>query len=216
MPRGSRTCFQEYGAIPLMDKTILNLATILITGAGVSAVLMKYSVPQLNMTFWGENPFAVKRDIVEGVMARLFTGLAVAGLLIQAWLLILGDELPDREYGEGTYLLIFGCGVLVVAVLIFALAKLGLFIAKKRWFPKIISSQRDLYMSVQPILANDGWSDDQLRTKDGLQDGGAHIRAANFKTLDKNLTQMEELFELKPTLNNRLARLERLRPFFEA
>ena len=47
----------------LMDRTILNIVSILIGGAGLVTALTGFNVPQLNMSFWGENPFAVKRDV---------------------------------------------------------------------------------------------------------------------------------------------------------
>jgi len=60
-----------------LDKTIINLATILISGTGLFVVLTKFNVPELNMSFVGGNPYAVKRDIIEGVMSFVFTYLTL-------------------------------------------------------------------------------------------------------------------------------------------
>jgi hypothetical protein len=37
----------------MLDETFINLATILVSGAGLFAVLMKFSVPELRMSFFG-------------------------------------------------------------------------------------------------------------------------------------------------------------------
>jgi hypothetical protein len=80
----------------MMDRTLLNLTTILISGAGLFAVLTKFSVPELRMAFFGENPFAIKREQIEFVMTWIFTSLAISGLLVQVFKEILGNEIPER------------------------------------------------------------------------------------------------------------------------
>ncbi|MFA6472823.1 MAG: hypothetical protein WCU00_12360, partial [Candidatus Latescibacterota bacterium] len=51
-----------------IDKTSLNLISILISGAGLFAVLTKYNVPELNMTYLDGNPFAEKREVIDCFM----------------------------------------------------------------------------------------------------------------------------------------------------
>jgi hypothetical protein len=56
-----------------MDRTILNLLSLIIGGSGIFVVLTKFNVPELNMSFLGENPFAIKRDAIDNVMTWIFT-----------------------------------------------------------------------------------------------------------------------------------------------
>jgi hypothetical protein len=51
-----------------MDKTLLDLISLLIAGAGLFAVLTKFNVPQLRATYWDENPYALKRDEIDRVI----------------------------------------------------------------------------------------------------------------------------------------------------
>jgi len=88
----------------LMDRTILNILSVLLGGAGLLVVLTKFNVPELNMTFWDQNPFAIKRDVVDSVMTWIFTGLTIFGLVIQLISEILGDRLPTRQYSAMGYI----------------------------------------------------------------------------------------------------------------
>ena len=61
-----------------LDKTLLNLSTILFAGSGLFAVLTKFSVPELNLTIMGGNPYhiKIKREKIEKVMTWIFISLA--------------------------------------------------------------------------------------------------------------------------------------------
>ena len=63
-----------------MDKTSLNIVSIVLGGVGLFVVLTKFSVPELHATFLDSNPFVVKRDVIESFMTWLFTGLTLFGL----------------------------------------------------------------------------------------------------------------------------------------
>ena len=76
-----------------MDKTSINLLTILIAGAGLFGALVKFYSPEVNYSFFGENPFLVKRDIIENTMSWIFTLLALSGLLFQAYKEIWGVKI---------------------------------------------------------------------------------------------------------------------------
>lgn len=85
-----------------MDKTIINLLTILVSGSGLFVVLTKFNVPELNMLFLGENPYALKRDIIDNVMTWTFTSLALFGLLFQVAGEIFGRDVPERIHRGGS------------------------------------------------------------------------------------------------------------------
>ena len=144
-----------------MDKTLLDLITLLIAAAGLFAVLTKFNVPQLRATYWNENPYALKRDEIDRVMTWLFTGMAGIGIVVQFVKLGIFYDLPERRYGATTYSLFFGLGIIVMGVALLAVAKIGYWIAKRRWFPKTVESQEPLYQAAKFILEHDGWREDQ-------------------------------------------------------
>ena len=80
-----------------MDKTSLNLISIVLGGVGLFVVLTKFSVPELHATFLGSNPFAAKRDTIESVMTWLFTGLTLLGLLVQVGGLLIATVGPKAR-----------------------------------------------------------------------------------------------------------------------
>ena len=132
------------------DKTAINLITILISGTGLFAALTKLSVPEANLTFWRENPFAIKRDIIETTMTWIFTLLALSGLVIQTLKEIFGEKIPDRLHRIRFYCYSFFIGIFVMVGVVVCLAKVGHKIAKKRWQPVIIENQKNLLLSSAP------------------------------------------------------------------
>jgi hypothetical protein len=65
------------------------------------------SVPELRMSFFGENPFAIKRDTIDSVMTWSFTLLAISGLVVQGFKEILEANSPIRLHKAKVYLLFF-------------------------------------------------------------------------------------------------------------
>ena len=68
----------------------MNLLSFIIGGGGLFVVLTKFNVPELNMMFFGENPFAIKRDTIDTVMTWIFTVMTLIGILLQIYSEILG------------------------------------------------------------------------------------------------------------------------------
>ena len=68
-----------------MDRTLINLASIFVGGAGLFTVLTGFNVLELNMSFFDANPYAIKRDVIENTMKWLFTFVAFIGLMLQWW-----------------------------------------------------------------------------------------------------------------------------------
>ena len=81
-----------------MDRTILNLLSLTSGGSGLFVVLTKFNVPELNMSFFGENPFAIKRDAIDNVMTWIFTCLALLGVVLQICGEIWSDRFPERQH----------------------------------------------------------------------------------------------------------------------
>jgi hypothetical protein len=104
-----------------MDRTILNLLSLFIGGSGLFVVLTKFNVPELNMSFLGENPFAIKRDAIENVMTWIFTGVALVGLLLQIFGEIWSDRLPSRQHTIRFYVWFSSASLVAAIAIVFLL-----------------------------------------------------------------------------------------------
>lgn len=82
-----------------MDKTVLNLCAILITGTGVIGSLIAYEPPELNATYWGFNPFAYKKSEIDKALRRAFASLALFGLAVQAYPFFFWFARPETHNG---------------------------------------------------------------------------------------------------------------------
>ena len=197
-----------------MDKTLLDLISLLIAGAGLFAVLTKFNVPQLRATYWNDNPYALKRDEIDRVMTWLFTGMAGIGIVVQFVRLGVFYSLPERSYGATTYSLFFGLGIIVMAVAILAVARIGYWIAKKRWFPKTVEGQKPLYQSAKFILEHDGWREDQWEKRADLNEKEKYV-AANMDTVCKYWNQIEDLLDCPSGHLQSKDRIRQLGRFFQ-
>lgn len=126
----------------ILDKSLLDLLTILISGAGIFAILLKYNVPQLNASFYNENPYQVKRDIIENVMTWIFILIALVGLLIQTYSKIFGDVISERLHSTSFYFKTFVIGIIVMGVFVNLLGIAGNGIAKKNCCRLLLRSRQ--------------------------------------------------------------------------
>ena len=197
-----------------MDRTLINVASILLGGAGLLTVLTGFNVPELNMSFFGQNPFAVKRDAIENVMNWLFTLVALIGLALQLGAEIWGGKLPERRYDAKFYVWCTVGGVVAVAALVWLLTLAGNRVARSIWWPKIIASQAEVFESSVFVVEHDGWREDQLTIKDTLSatDAQRH-RSANLSQAEDRIAQIEKLIEVRPE-GDLVTRIARLRPLF--
>ncbi len=196
-----------------MDRTVINLTSLLLGGAGIFAVLTEYSVRELRKTYWGENPFAIKAEVIKGLTTSLFVALAVVATLLQAMAEIVGDRLPERRHGLPAYVLFFLVGVALDVGIVRGLAWLGRKLARRRWWPEVIKSQSAAFVAARAIVLNDGWRDDQLELKDKLDDQQKY-REANWEAAERSIAQIERLLELPPRGEHAKARLARLAVYF--
>jgi hypothetical protein len=197
-----------------MDRTLINIASILVGGAGIFTVLTGFNVPQLNMSFWGENPYSVKRDAIESAMTWIFTGFATLGLLLQLGAEIWGAELPDRSHGWKYYGLFTISGFVAVAWVVWLLTGVGTFVARKQWQPRIITLQREPFDRAKFVVEHDGWTREHWQKGVVSEAETPRYRAEQFTEAEKYIKQIEDLLEVKPTgdLAQRVASLE---PFFQ-
>ena len=140
-----------------MDRTQLNIISILLGGAGLFAVITGFSVPEANMTFFDTNPFAVKRDEIESTLKWSFTIVALCGLLLR-----LASEISDwtsRSHSWKYYFVFCAVCMFVVVLLMGGVTVVGKRIARSTWEPKVIELQREHFESVKRLVEN-GKADD--------------------------------------------------------
>jgi hypothetical protein len=182
---------------PIIDNSLINLFTILISGAGVFAILLKYNVPELNHSFWEENPYAIKRDIIESVMTWIFMFLALFGLLIQSYSIIYGDVISERLHNSSFYIVSIIGGAIFMVTVIYSLGFLGKFIARKKWLPIIVKKQAEVFNIIGEIIRNDGFLEAQLPDMEGYSfEQRAEITRNNYGKAKEYIAQIEALLEI--------------------
>ena len=198
-----------------MDRTLVNVISILIGGAGLLTVLTEFNVPQLNMSFFGENPFAVKRDAIDTAMKWIFTLVAVAGLALQLWAEVWAGDMPERLHSPRFYVLAAIGGLIAVGLIVWMLSGVGYWIAKKEWQPKVVAMQRELYERSKFAIEHDGWMPEHWENREALtRDGESErLKPAGINEADRFLAQIEDLLEVGRR-GDLSQRAQALQPFF--
>lgn len=183
-----------------MDRTLVNLVSILIGGAGLLTVLTGFNVPQLNMSFWGENPYAVKRDAIETTMNWVFAIVALGALVLQLWAEIWGASLPERSHDSKYYISVSIGGLVAVGAIVWVLTGVGNWIARLRWQPTVIELQREIFDRAKFVVEHAGWRPEQWEQQETITRAGdtERYKAENMRAAGENLSQIEDLFEVKP------------------
>ena len=146
-----------------MDKATLHILSLVIGGTGLFVVVTKFNVPELRMSFLGENPFAIKREVIDNVMSWIVASLTLVGLLIQACTEIWGHELPERLHATLFYVSLFITAVIATIIFVVLLTAVGRSIARRHWQPSIIEKLREGYNQARIIVAQEGWRQSDRR-----------------------------------------------------
>jgi len=197
-----------------MDKTLINILTLLISGSGFFVALTKFNVPQVNQSFLGTNPFLIKRDKIDSVMTWTFTLLAISGLLLQFYAEILGENIQSRLYTQHFYIIFTACSVVVVVAIAFALTKIGRVIARRILQPILVENQKEAFEKAKFIVENDGWTKEQFPHKDTYK-GPENYIEKNVNQAKEYIEQIEDLLDLKCGNLTIKQRVKELDPYFE-
>jgi hypothetical protein len=200
----------------MIDKTSINISCLIISGAGLLVVLTEYYSPEVNMTFMGENPFAIKRYEINNVMTWIFACFALLGIFIQTLAEIFGKLVPERKHTIYFYLL-YVLGILIlVIVAIQLLAGLGYRIARNKWQPLIVDNQREIYLTSKYIIEHDGLTKGQFLNRDKLSENALERRQKdNYEITRERLMRIKKLFDIEDESNDLQESISNLRPFFE-
>lgn len=202
--------------LPYFDKTILNLLTILIAGAGLFAVLTKFDVPQLRMSFFGENPYTIKRDVIDKIMTRIFSGLALFGLLIQTYSLIFAHQLSERIYNTSSYVIFFLVGFGIMIGVLYSLGILGKCIARRIWLPEIVQKQSESFQVAGEIIKNGGYRNDDLANiEHRTNDQKRNLMEKHYKHCDEILARIEDLIDIRDLSKTRDEKYRNLEKYFK-
>jgi hypothetical protein len=197
-----------------IDQVLINLTTILISGIGVFTAITKFNLPETNMSFWGENPFIIKRDIIENEIVWIFSLLALFGLLLQVLREIHAETISERLYRPHHYYLFFlVLGILMMCILVPIFTAIGQASAKQKWLPKTIENQKEVFQEADFIIKHNGWREDQVQLKEKLDNPQKYIDI-NYQTAGKNILQIEQLLEIKNPPVSRLEKINNLKKYF--
>ena len=202
-----------FGKGIIMDKTTFDLITIIIAVIGVFMALKKYSPPELNMTFYGENLFSIKKDIIEKRRKWVFALFVVMGLSIQIIEKIFFPRLQEHIHTNNYYIFSFILILLIMLFFAFLLDKLAKSIAKKKWLPELVEKLREAYKQTSEIIENRGLERKQLDLTNKEQDL-IEIIHNNYKRVDERLERIEKLLDIRRKGKNREERIKLLKKFY--
>ncbi len=194
------------------DKTTLYILTVLISGIGIiGSRYCKYEPPQTLLSFLGENPYLIKKQIIDATISKYFTFLALGGLTVQLFRVFW--DIPDKIYAAKIYFGFFLVGCFIMYFLMLVMKNLGRHVARKKWLPKIISNQKESFETAEYIVAHDGWRKDQWDKRNDLNNKEFY-REANFKTATECIVRVEELLEKQSSTDDMKVRIKNLKSFF--
>lgn len=194
-----------------LDRTLINIGCILLGGAGLFTVLTGFNVPEVHASFYGRNPFALKRDVIESAMAWTFTILAMGALLVQVGAEIWGTNLPERSHGTRYYAYASAAMFVGVCVLVVALTVVARRIARLSWEPKVVDLQRKIFDRAKFVANHDGLLPEHWEARDRTPPAEIErLKSTDLEAAEQDIAQIEKLLELNDggDLRGRLARLE--------
>ena len=147
-------------------------------------------------------------------MTWTFTLLAIFGLLIQLYAEIFGTNLQPRIHSQSFYIKFTICFSVVVVAIVFALTKIGRFIAQRILKPILVENQKEVFEKAKFIVENDGWTKEQYPHKDTYK-GPENYIEKNFDQAKKYIEQIENLLDLRCGNLTIKQRVKKLDPYFE-
>ncbi len=197
-----------------IDKTTLNITAVFITGAGLFAALTKYKVPEINYSFWGSNPFAIKRDIIDGVLTWYFVIFALLGLVFRLVALVCENNIfCERKYSTKFYIKFSIAMLFLMFFSVPIIGNIGRYTAKRKWIPLVTQNQKESFLQSKYIIEHDGLREDQIKQKDSLDDINKY-RRINYEKTEENINQIEKLLEVKANSQELEGRIRDLERFF--
>ena len=108
-----------------MDKTLIDIFSTIIAFVGLVGAITKFKYSQSRKTFYGENLFGVKGDIIDGYIVWTFTLLAAFGYIPHLLDLVFDFNIPERLYTSWVYIVATAIGLFVAIILVILIKKLA-------------------------------------------------------------------------------------------
>ena len=198
-----------------MDRTLINLASLLLGGAGLFTVLTGFNVPEASHSFYGTSPFLIKREAIKDTSDWIFSSVALAALVLQIAAEIMGNRLPERSHGVSLYIGVATLGLPPMYGMVWLLSRLARRLALKKWVPRVLEPQVGIFESAAFIVSHEGIAENEYpHLSEMTEPRKAEARALNYKTAEGRLNQLERLFEVKPagSMGERVEALRRRIP----
>ncbi len=198
-----------------MDRTLINLASLLLGGAGLFTVLTGFNVPEASDSFYGSNPFLIKREAIKDTSDWTFSSVALTALVLQIAAEIAGNRLPERSHGVALYIGVAMLGLPLMYGMVWLLSRLPRRLALRKWVPRVLEAQLGIFESAAFIILHDGIAEHEYpHLSEMTEPRNSEARALNYKTAEERLNQVERLFEVKPagSMSERVEALRRKMP----
>jgi hypothetical protein len=106
----------------MLDNTLVNIISLLIEGIGLIGAITRFEIPGARIRYYGKDqPDALKSEIINDMVVRIFSCLAGLGILFQILCgEILGDLITGRLYNDTFYLGVFAIGLAFAPIIIYA------------------------------------------------------------------------------------------------
>jgi hypothetical protein len=191
-----------------MDKTLLDIVSVFLGGAGVIGAIVKYKYPEARKTYWDGNLYNEKADIIDDTIVIVFSILTVISLFIQIVIKIWNDKIPERLYNSNTYLICSIIGLIITSSLIAVFLLISYRIAQLFWFPMIAREYKDNIILARTII---------IEINEGSIGAGNETsvkqREAKIRQVTKIINTAEKLLEIKSVnsdLNDRFSKIEQI------
>ena len=179
-----------------MDKTLLNIISMILGAVGLIGAITKYDFPKARKTVYGENLFALKENIVNNFVVWYFTLYAAFGLFIQVVFgEVFADGMKDRLHDNGFYLMALIVSLGLIASLIPILKSLSRWVSKSYWHSEIVPKAKANFLLAKELY--------QIDANKNLPENPKALQITDW---------LEELFEIKSNKRDLKSRLD----FFNA
>ncbi len=129
-----------------LDQILLEIISFSISSIGIFNFMLRYDVPQLDKTYYGENLYKIKARIINKIVNWFYAIPTFMGLLIIPFKEIFSDQIPQRIILNNISYIIFLFTVLLIIFWCFNnITTLGIKYAKRFWEPVVISEIMDAY-----------------------------------------------------------------------
>jgi len=180
----------------VIDKTIIDLISIAITGSGIFAALAEYSSEEINKSYLGSNPHAVKAGIINSVITKFFLAWATLGTLIQVVSIVFEPLIPPRANQPIHYLILFMSLVVFMWLAMKVSVLIAHKVAKRIWYSPAVQSKKASFKNIQESIVKEN--------------------PAVVKSAEHHLADIESLLEINPKSRNLSDRVKILIPIFES